>query len=123
MSSSLDALARVIAQSLQEVAREVARDEARRAALEVLDGAGAGRPAVEWVSQVEAARIAGGVTPQTIREWLRAGSLGEPGKRGRVDLDRLRAYLAGKAAGATSTEGRAQNIATAVLAAAGGGRR
>jgi hypothetical protein len=123
MSSSLDALARVIAQSLQEVAREAARDEARRAALEVLDGAGVGRPAVEWITQVDAARIAGGVTPQTIREWLRAGSLGEPGKRGRVNVERLRAYLAGKSEAAPATEGRGRKIAAAALAAAGGGRR
>jgi hypothetical protein len=122
MSSSLDALARVIAQSLQEVAREVARDGGHRAALEVLDGAGAARPAVEWVSQVEAAGIAG-VTAQTIREWLNAGHLGERGRHGRVNVERLRAYLAGKTAADAATGGRAKRIAAAALAAVGGGRR
>jgi hypothetical protein len=123
VNTSLDALARMIAQGIEAAAREAARDEARRTALEVLDRAGARRPAVEWVSQVEAARIAGGVTTQTIREWLRTGDLGEPGKRGRVNVERLRAYLAGKTPGEPTTEGRGRKIAAAALAVAGGGRR
>lgn len=120
MSTELDALARILAQGIREAAREIARDEGRRAALEVLDKARAGGLAREWVSQVEAGRIAG-VTPQTIREWAAAGFLGERGRRGAVNVERLRAHLAGKQPDAAPA-GRGRAIAAAALAA-GGGRR
>jgi len=120
MSSGVDALARVIAQGIAEAAREIAREEGRRAALEVLDKAGGARLAQEWATQAEAAKVAG-VTAQTIREWLRAGHLGAAGRRGSVNLGRLREHLAGGNAEAPAG-GRAQEIAAAALAA-GGGRR
>ncbi len=98
MSASVEALARVLAAGIAEVARDIAREEGRRAALEVLDRVGTGLPQREWVSQVEAGRVAG-VTPQTIREWLRAGALGKPGRRGRVNAQALARYLSNAAAG------------------------
>lgn len=119
--ASLDALARMLAQGIAEAAIGIARAEGRRAALEVLDKAGAGRLEREWTSQAEAARIAG-VTAQTVREWLRAGLLGEPGRRGAVNVDRLRAYLAGNAARERAIEGRGKRIAAAALATGGGTR-
>lgn len=120
MSAGVDLLARVIAQGIAEAAREIAREEGRRAALEVLDRSGAAALGREWVSQVEAARVAG-VTPQTIREWLRGGALGTPGQRGRVHVGRLREYLA-RAGQAQATPARARQIAAAALAAVGGGK-
>lgn len=116
---TIDAIARVIAQGITEAAAWIGREEGRRAALEVLAKAGEGRLEREWVTQVEAARIAGGVTPQTVREWLRAGLLGEPGRRGRVNLARLREYLGGKPREVVRPVDRGQKIAAAVLAAGG----
>lgn len=121
MSAGLDALARVLAQGIAEAAREIAREEGRRAALEVLDRSGAGALEREWGSQADAAKVAG-VTPQTIREWLRAGELGAAGRRGRVHLGRLREYLA-RAGQEQAAPGRARQIAAAALAAVGGGKR
>jgi hypothetical protein len=121
VSAGREALARLIAQALEEVAREVARDEARRAALEALAEAGGGQPRREWLSQVQAGELAG-VTPQTIREWLEAGHLGERGRRGAVHVERLRAHLAGKGSSSAPARARGQEIAAAALAA-GGGRR
>jgi transcription initiation factor TFIIIB Brf1 subunit/transcription initiation factor TFIIB len=117
---ALEALARMLAQGIAEAAREAAREEGRRAALEVLDKASAGGLAREWVTQAEAARVAG-VTPQTIREWLRGGKLGASGERGRVNLERLRKHLAGDGQ-ERAAPSRARAIAGAVLAA-GGARR
>ncbi len=121
MSAGVDALARLLAQGIAEAAREIAREEGRRAALEVLDKTGGARLAQEWATQAEAAKIAG-VTPQTVREWLRGGHLGESGQRGRVHLERLRAHLAGKPGAAPAADGRGRQIAAAVLAAGGGKR-
>ncbi len=118
MSAGVDALARMLAQGITEAAREIARDEGRRAALEVLDKAGTARLSQEWGTQAEAAKVAG-VTPQTVREWLRDGLLGDAGQRGRVNLERLRAHLAGNQPGAAPA-GRGRQIAAAALAAGGG---
>ncbi len=117
--ATIDALARVLAQSIAEAAGRIGSEAGRRAALEVLDRAGAAQLEREWVSQVEAARIAGGVAPQTIRDWLDAGKLGERGQRGRVNLARLREYLAGRPGEGAPPAERGRKIAAAVLAAGG----
>jgi hypothetical protein len=113
MSAAVESLARILAEGIAKAARDIAREEGRRAALEVLDSTGARRLEREWVSQVQAAGIAG-VTPQTVREWLRAGLLGEAGRRGRVNLERLRAHLAGNQQAGPG--GRGRQIAAAALA-------
>lgn len=113
--SSTDALGRVLAAGIEAIAREVARDEGRRAALEVIDETSAGPPSPEWVTQTKAAAMAGS-TPQTIRSWLRAGYLGEPGRNGRVNVPRLKAYLANDT-NRDARAGRARKIADAVLRA------
>jgi hypothetical protein len=108
----------LIAQGIVEAAARVGREEGRRAAVETLERAGAARLEHDWLTQVAAARIAG-VTPQTIREWLRAGVLGDPGRRGRVNLVRLREYLAGRPGEVVRPIERGREIAAAVLAAGG----
>lgn len=114
--SSADALGRVLAASIEEIAREVAREEGRRAALEALDRSSAAPCTPEWVTQTKAAALAD-CTPQTIREWARAGYLGEQGRRGRINVARLHEYLATTEPSRAARVGRARKIAQAVLLA------
>lgn len=91
--------------------RRILREELSRA---LSEGTAPGE-AQEWVPQTKAAKIAG-VTPQTIRDWLEAGHLGARGRRGRVHMGRLRAYLgANDASPRQSSESRAKVLAASVI--------
>jgi len=85
--TSLDAALKLLTDGLLDAARDAAREVARQELQRAL-----ARGSDEWITQAEAARRAG-VTPQTVRQWLAAGYLGDPGRRGRVNAERLRQYL------------------------------
>jgi uncharacterized caspase-like protein len=89
--TNLDAALKLLTDALIEAAREAARDVARQELKRALAQGGD-----EWITQEEAARRAGPVTSQTIRAWLDAGYLGARGRRGRVNAQRLQAYLANR---------------------------
>ncbi len=75
---------------LAELVRQEAAQVARRVVAEAL--ASGDRSGVEWATQESAGDLAG-VTPQTIRGWQATGKLSK-GRRGRVNLAELRAFLA-----------------------------
>jgi hypothetical protein len=90
-ATALEALVRTIA---TEAAREVVQNAI--ASLRPSQAA-----ATEWVSQVDGAAIAG-VTAQTIRTWQAEGKLTK-GRRGRVQVDELRRFLAAQGGEAAPT--------------------
>jgi hypothetical protein len=107
-----DPLATVIATALRE-ARQLDEAEVRRIVREELSSRSTGpEPVRIWLTQAEAARVAD-KTPQTIRAWLRAGLLGAPGRRGSINAERLRAFLAG---GAVARAARPSRLATEITA-------
>ncbi len=84
----LEALATAITEDvradLEQLVRRVVREESTRAAASEQ----------EWFTQAEAAAIAG-VTPQTIRGWQSSRKLAR-GRRGRVNAEELRRFLAAR---------------------------
>lgn len=121
----LERLVQALASALLDVAREAGREEAQRAVREALDRRGVG---AEWLSQAAAARLAGGVTPATIRSWQASGALSK-GRRGRVNAAELRAYLAAEGGGTSATttvdlgRERVKRAAREILSGKRGGAR